>query len=76
MPLYEYECKTCEKTVEVLVRNESKEPECPGCGDHDLEKLISVPASPAVKSAGGSSLPMAGDCGAPGGCCGGGACGI
>lgn len=76
MPLYEYECETCDQTVEVLVRSGDEKPECPGCGDHKLAKVFSVPASPSVKS-GGSSLPMAADdCGAPGGCCGGGGCAI
>ena len=72
MPLYEYECKTCDQTVEVLVRNGDEEPECPGCGDHDLEKVFSVPAAPAMKSAGGGLPVTAQDCSAPGGCCGGG----
>lgn len=74
MPLYEYECRSCEDTVELLVRNpeEADRAECPNCGDQDLERVMSVSASPSVKQ--GGSLPVAGggdSCGAPR-CCGGG----
>ncbi len=75
MPLYEYECNSCETLVEALVRSEQDHLEqessrCGGCGHQGMHRVISVPASPAVKS--GSSLPMAGEsCGMPK-CCGGG----
>lgn len=72
MPLYEYECKSCDNVVEVLVRSQNEKAECPNCGDQELERVLSVPAAPSVK--GNSSLPVAaaGDsCGAPR-CCGGG----
>lgn len=72
MPLYEYECKSCDQVVEVLVRSPSETAECPECGESGLERQLSVPAAPAVK--GGARLPVAGSgesCGAPR-CCGGG----
>jgi putative FmdB family regulatory protein len=75
MPLYEYECKSCLKLVEVLVRGESdhaaqEDAVCPECGKRGMHRVFSVPASPAVKN--GSSLPVAAEnCGAPR-CCGGG----
>lgn len=77
MPLYEYECKSCHQVVEVLVRGEAERsggesPECPECGDPSLERLLSVPAAPAVGS--GGRLPMTGGgeaCSMPK-CCGGG----
>ena len=72
MPLYEYECKSCEKVVEALVRTEDEPVACPMCGARNIERVFSVTAAPAVKSK--SSLPMAGEgpgCGAPR-CCGGG----
>ncbi len=72
MPLYEYECKSCDQIVEVLVRSDNDVATCPDCGDEKLTRVFSVPASPSVK--GKSSLPMAGSgesCGAPR-CCGGG----
>ncbi len=44
--------------------------ECPDCGSEEMDRLLSVPAAPSVKS--GKSLPMASEgCGAPR-CCGGG----
>ena len=73
MPLYEFHCRQCEHEVEVLVRG-SEQPECPDCGSVKLEKLLSVPAAPAM---GSGSLPVssasdAGGCGRPqcgtGGC--------
>lgn len=72
MPLYEYDCKSCERTVEVLVRSDSEPIACPECGETEIERVLSVPASPSVK--GSSALPMAASgpaCGAPR-CCGGG----
>lgn len=69
MPLYEFECKSCQTVVEVLVRSEPEKSDCPSCGGSKLERLLSVPASPAVR---GKSLPTASEgCGAPR-CCGGG----
>ncbi|MGI9468629.1 MAG: FmdB family zinc ribbon protein [Rubripirellula sp.] len=72
MPLYEFECKSCDSVVEVLVRSTSETKACPDCGNVELKRLLSVPASPAIASK--SSLPTAGGgdaCGAPR-CCGGG----
>ncbi len=72
MPLYEYECKSCDHVVEVLVRNATEAVECPDCGSSKLDRVLSVTAAPAMK--GGSSLPMASSgesCSMPR-CCGGG----
>ncbi len=66
MPLYEYECKSCESVVEVLVRSQGEQVECPHCGEQKLNRLLSVPAAHSSKSA--ASLPVAGSgesCGAP-----------
>ena len=75
MPLYEYECQTCQGVVEALIRNELEHREheqspCPTCGTQSLHRVFSVPAAPSVKSGGG--LPVTGEsCSAPR-CCGGG----
>ncbi len=72
MPLYEYECKSCGKTVEALVRASDEPVACPECGAKGIERVFSVPAAPAVRAK--SALPMAGEgpgCDAPR-CCGGG----
>lgn len=74
MPLYEYECKPCDRVVELLVRSASDDIQCPQCGNRELDKVFSVPAAPAVNGRNGVSLPIGSggeDCGAPR-CCGGG----
>jgi putative FmdB family regulatory protein len=44
MPLYEYACKNCGQRFEILQRmGEGAEGlECPGCGEHELEKQFST----------------------------------
>lgn len=72
MPLYEYECSTCERSVELLVRSPEEKVACPECGDKKLTRLMSATAAPNMKGSSGS-LPMASEgesCGAPR-CCGG-----
>ncbi|MCA9139027.1 MAG: zinc ribbon domain-containing protein [Planctomycetales bacterium] len=72
MPLYEYECAECESNVELLVRSQDEQVECPKCGNKKLTRLMSAPAAPNMKG-NGSSLPVAArgeSCGAPR-CCGG-----
>ncbi|MGB7326842.1 MAG: zinc ribbon domain-containing protein [Rubripirellula sp.] len=80
MPLYEYECKSCDQVLEILVSTPSSDAipddtHCPGCGSGQFERVFSVTATPTVKSeTAGDSLPIAGGggaCGAPR-CCGGG----
>lgn len=41
MPLYEYQCRTCDHRFETLVRG-SEQPTCPACHGADLEKALSV----------------------------------
>ena len=43
MPIYEYQCLTCEKESQQLVLKKEEEEAlfCPGCGSSDLKKLIS-----------------------------------
>ena len=45
MPIYDYRCKDCNKTFELLVRGYDT-PACPACGSQQLEKLLSRPAAP------------------------------
>ncbi len=58
MPLYEYRCQKCQAEFELLVRNDD-DCECPQCRSRQLEKLLSVPASPSINS---GSLPCARGC--------------
>jgi putative FmdB family regulatory protein len=41
MPLYEFTCRACAERFEALVRN-GVTPECPACGGHDLERILSL----------------------------------
>lgn len=41
MPIYEYRCRNCSATFEVLVRNEG-DAVCPECGSTALDKLLSA----------------------------------
>ncbi len=54
MPIYEYQCESCSKQVELLIRGDES-PECPECGGKKLHKQFSVPAA---HSGNGSSLPV------------------
>ncbi|MDY6877263.1 MAG: zinc ribbon domain-containing protein [Chloroflexota bacterium] len=42
MPIYEYHCRDCNVTFEVLVRS-STTVICPHCGSSSLDKLLSAP---------------------------------
>lgn len=46
MPLYDFHCKDCDKTIELLIKL-SDTPVCSECGGTNLEKLVSKPAPPA-----------------------------
>lgn len=74
MPIYEYQCRQCEKEFELLIRGQ-EQPACPECGSDQLQRLMSAPAA---HTASGDSLPTCNDswpvptCGRPecqqGGC--------
>ena len=80
MPIYEYLCKNCGKTCEILLTSVTKQPECPSCGSISLKKLLSAHA--AISGSATSGLPGPGDtaccgaspshasCAGPGSCCG------
>jgi putative FmdB family regulatory protein len=55
MPMYEYACRKCDHQFEALVKA-GEQVECPECHSQKLERLLSIPGAPRVKSA--SSLPM------------------
>jgi putative FmdB family regulatory protein len=45
MPLYEYSCRKCEHTFEVVVASRlTDEVQCPSCESRDLDRLIGLPA--------------------------------
>ncbi len=43
MPIYEFQCRQCDRQFETLVRS-SDVVTCPGCSSEDLKKLISAHA--------------------------------
>lgn len=57
MPMYEFECCSCQESFERLVRNDRElaETTCPNCQGQEVNRLLSVPAKP-VSSV--DSLPM------------------
>jgi putative FmdB family regulatory protein len=73
MPLFEYQCKSCSKEFELLVRG-SETPECPSCRSTALQKRLSVFAAHA--NGGSRTMSAAAPCGACGDPRGPGACSI
>ena len=73
MPLYEYQCQSCSKEFELLVRG-SETPECPSCRSTDLQKRLSVFAAHA--HGGSRTMNAPAPCGACGDPRGPGACSI
>jgi putative FmdB family regulatory protein len=71
MPIYEYYCPTCEKKFEELVfGKKAKIVLCPKCGTNDVNRLISLFATPASSD---SVVQMSGEgnghsCGCGGSC--------
>ena len=70
MPIYEYQCTSCGKEFEVLVRSSSPAPHCPECQGTQLRKKLSAFATLSAASSASSELPAAcQSCGgAPGSC--------
>jgi putative FmdB family regulatory protein len=50
MPLFDFVCKACGSSFELLVRGSSV-PLCPECGSTELEKQVSRPAQPGKTAA-------------------------
>jgi putative FmdB family regulatory protein len=42
VPLYEYQCKSCNATFEQLVFNSDEAVKCRKCGSTDIARLLSV----------------------------------
>ena len=67
MPLFEYQCRSCDHRFELLVR-ESTVLECPACHSQELDKQLSVFAvsAPGAKAAPRTGAPgPCGSCGDP-----------
>jgi putative FmdB family regulatory protein len=57
MPIFEFSCLDCTKESEILVRSAEweGEAECPSCGSHQLEKMLSVFTATGSNDAGSIS---------------------
>ncbi len=58
MPIYEYHCEPCDEAFETLVRSSNDIAHCPKCGNIEVKKQFSVPASAHTGSASSASLPV------------------
>ena len=68
MPIFEYACTSCGKEFELLVRNSSRPPECPGCSGTDLRKKLSAFATISSAASAQAEFPASCHvCGHPGG---------
>ncbi|MBX2991056.1 MAG: zinc ribbon domain-containing protein [Bacteroidetes bacterium] len=78
MPIYDYRCKECSTTYDVFhkVREIEEDVVCPACGSTGHIRLLSAPNVSTGSSTGGFNYSDAPSCETPGGCCGGGSCGI
>ncbi len=73
MPIYQYLCKECGKSFDVLFKSasERKEVLCPNCGSKDVEKSF---AAFSVKGGGSAGVGFSeGSCPS---CCSGGSCSL
>lgn len=50
MPLFDFHCKKCDRSFELLVRG-SVTPACPECESEEVDKLVSRPAAPGKTAA-------------------------
>jgi putative FmdB family regulatory protein len=75
MPLFEYACRTCDRTFEALIRG-TETPECPSCHGGDLERRLSVFAAHTNGSSAANAMPATGACGRCGDPRGPGACSL
>lgn len=68
MPIYEYQCSSCGKDFEILVRNSSPAPQCPVCKGTDLRKKLSAFATVTASGSAQGEFPASCQgCGNPGG---------
>ena len=72
MPIYEYECASCGREFETLVRKSSPPPQCPGCHGTELRKKLSAFAAITGAASAHAELPApcqsCGNQGGPGAC--------
>ena len=80
MPIYEYECRECRTSFELLMRSDTKMA-CPSCESTKIVRKLSLFAAHVGHTAhehGDAALPSCatGECGCDQGRCGSGLCGM
>ena len=66
MPIYEYLCCCCNRCFETLVfRSDDPTPQCPHCGAHEVERLLSSFACTSSSGKSGKETSVSG-CGSTG----------
>jgi len=81
MPLYDFQCKDCQKSSELLLISSAETPVCSHCGSRNMTKLLSAHSSlsgcsnptlpgPNDTACCGSTPSQADGCAGPGSCCG------
>jgi putative FmdB family regulatory protein len=75
MPIFEYECKQCRNSFELLMRSDTRVA-CPSCESDRVVRKLSMFAAHTAKSA--ETIPSChtGECGCDMGKCGSGLCGV
>jgi putative FmdB family regulatory protein len=63
MPIYEYDCKSCNAHVEVFLHSSNQAPDCPECGSTKLEKTLSVISAPVIAGQSSNASMSSGTCG-------------
>jgi putative FmdB family regulatory protein len=64
MPIYEYECGSCEGSFELLVikRDQADDQVCPLCGSKEVRRKMSSFSSPGIGSSCGSCSSKSSSC--------------
>lgn len=75
MPIYEYECKDCRSSFELLVRSDTQVA-CPACESGRVVRKLSLFAAHTKKPEGAVPACHTGGCGCDLGKCGSGFCGV
>ena len=68
MPLYDFECRTCGKRFEALLRRTDRDEDvtCPDCGKNDADRLLSARAAFTGDGASRATGGGGGSCGSSG----------
>ncbi|MBN1781627.1 zinc ribbon domain-containing protein [bacterium] len=74
MPLFEYQCESCGKRSEILLRSADQKPVCE-CGSTRMKKLLSAFAVSDGKTSSQTGCAD-GSCAMPSPCCSSGTCGL